>query len=106
MGRIFANLYSLHLELVHRLACLGNIQLIAVLHNFSLPFRFFCGFRPQSVYHRISGRNAVDYVEMAEKIVKKSFFCFQGLTQAEIAGIMHNENCFPVFANPFSLVGV
>lgn len=38
----------LHLELVHCLTGLGNVDLIAVLHNFSLPFRFFAVFSPQS----------------------------------------------------------
>lgn len=35
---------SLHLELVHGLPRLGNIQLVAVLHNVFLPFHFFRGF--------------------------------------------------------------
>ena len=40
---------SLHLELVHGLPGLGNVDLVAVLacHRKSLLFRFFCGFVPQ-----------------------------------------------------------
>ena len=39
----------LHLELVHSLPGLRNVDLVAVLacHRKSLLFRFFCGFCPQ-----------------------------------------------------------
>ena len=42
VGQIYANfLGSLHLELVHSFASLGNVDLVVALHNISLFFAFF-----------------------------------------------------------------